>query len=65
MSNKPDVTGFLKELGELSTKYGIEIEGCGCCGSPFLMGPSGHLQFDRLEAANPENGVTTYTIQPL
>lgn len=27
---------FLKELSELSQKYGIYISGCGCCGSPFL-----------------------------
>ena len=27
---------FLKELAELTQKYGIKIGGCGCCGSPFL-----------------------------
>jgi len=32
-----DVDGFLKELTELTLKYGIQIKGCGCCGSPFLM----------------------------
>lgn len=25
---------FLLELRELTFKYGISIEGCGCCGSP-------------------------------
>jgi len=30
------VSGFLNELTELTKKYGIEICGCGCCGSPFL-----------------------------
>ena len=28
---------FLKELGELSKKYGLYIGGCGCCGSPFVI----------------------------
>lgn len=28
---------FLKELTELSKKHNILIEGCGCCGSPFLL----------------------------
>lgn len=45
---------FLAELTELSLKYGIEIGGCGCCGSPHLsdlpkddMGPrSGYATFE-------------------
>ena len=28
---------FLKELTELTKKYGIAIEGCGCCSSPYLI----------------------------
>ena len=28
---------FLEELSELTKKYNISIEGCGCCGSPFLV----------------------------
>lgn len=35
-ANKINLQGFLTELGELSKKYGIEIGGCGCCGSPYL-----------------------------
>lgn len=27
---------FLKELSELTKKYGLEICGCGCCGSPWI-----------------------------
>lgn len=27
---------FLKGLTKLSTKYGLVIGGCGCCGSPFV-----------------------------
>ena len=28
---------FLSELIVLTRKHGIKIDGCGCCGSPFLM----------------------------
>jgi hypothetical protein len=27
---------FLIELTALSKKHGIAVDGCGCCGSPFL-----------------------------
>ena len=30
--------GFLEELTIISAKYGIYIDGCGCCGSPYLVG---------------------------
>lgn len=29
---------FLKELAALTVKYGVIIDGCGCCGSPFVYG---------------------------
>lgn len=31
------VKAFLEELSALTRKHRIEIGGCGCCGSPFLM----------------------------
>jgi len=31
-----DLNGFLDELTELSKKYQIVVDGCGCCGSPYL-----------------------------
>lgn len=36
MTKNEKLKAFLKELSELSVKFGIEISGCGCCGSPFL-----------------------------
>ena len=33
---KPNYDGFLKGLAALTSKYGIAIGGCGCCGSPYL-----------------------------
>jgi hypothetical protein len=35
-SSNPQTNAFLAELGQLSYKYKITIEGCGCCASPFL-----------------------------
>jgi hypothetical protein len=33
----PDqVAAFLADLTALTQKHGIEIDGCGCCGSPYL-----------------------------
>jgi hypothetical protein len=37
MMDEEKTKKFLAELSSLSRKYGIEIAGCGCCGSPFLM----------------------------
>ena len=30
-------TAFLVGLAELTRKTGISVDGCGCCGSPFLV----------------------------
>lgn len=34
---------FLKELTILTQKYNVEIGGCGCCGSPWLLDTEGTL----------------------
>jgi hypothetical protein len=38
-----NVETFLKELSALSKRYGIEIAGCGCCGSPYLEDTNGKV----------------------
>lgn len=43
---------FLSELTELSKKYNIYIDGCGCCNSPYLTyeeptEEQGDLSWDR------------------
>lgn len=37
MERKKDAIAFLREYETLCKKYKISIEGCGCCGSPFLV----------------------------
>ena len=37
MTKKERFDTFVKELGELTKKYDIEIWGCGCCGSTSLF----------------------------
>jgi len=32
-----DLSAFLKELAELTQKHGLEIGGCGDCGSPWIV----------------------------
>jgi len=34
--NKDKERNFLIEYFDLCKKHGISIEGCGCCGSPYL-----------------------------
>ena len=39
---------FIKELTELTIKHRMEIGGCGCCDSPYLLGLDNEHQFDIL-----------------
>lgn len=34
---KEKMFSFLQEYEEICKKYQISIEGCGCCGSPYLF----------------------------
>lgn len=39
MSNeitRDEANAFLKELSELTAKYRIKVDGCGCCSSPYI-----------------------------
>lgn len=41
MASKTDTKkydAFLRELSDLTRKYGIEIGACGCCDGPYLCG---------------------------
>ena len=55
-----EVKEFLKELTELSKKYGIFIGGCGCCGSPFLYADEGGINYKDLDFQEKENRYTVY-----
>jgi hypothetical protein len=37
MNNKERLELFLSELTKLTNKHQIEISGCGCCDSPYLI----------------------------
>lgn len=62
---------FLEELTALTNKYGIEIAGCGCCSSPYLLDKDSEflvlgeeLSFDRVaktySAENSDSGTYQY-----
>lgn len=44
---------FLEELTALTHKYGIQIGGCGCCGSPAIY---------KTEPISREEATKTYTV---
>lgn len=31
-----ELKAFLKELEQLTNKYGLIVDACGCCNSPFI-----------------------------
>ncbi len=41
---------FMEGLAKLTRETGVQIAGCGCCGSPFLM--------EAEEPGNPDAGYT-------
>ena len=43
-----EVLKFLQELTALSDKYQIYIEGCGCCGSPWISDTKNNKTYDNL-----------------
>lgn len=46
--NNEKLIEFLAELTKLTDKYGFEIGGCGCCGSPWVAS-DGKDSGERLE----------------
>lgn len=46
--NAERLRAFLQELTALSDKYEIYIEGCGCCGSPWLNDIQAGKNYDNL-----------------
>ena len=46
--NAERLRAFLQELTALSDKYEIYIEGCGCCGSPWLNDIKAGKNYDNL-----------------
>lgn len=47
---------FLKELTALSQKYDIYIQGCGCCGSPWLFDDRIKKSYDNLAYIDDNKG---------
>mgnify|MGYP007133757300 CR=1 FL=1 len=52
MNDKEKIKELLKELTELSEKYGLFIQGCGCCGSPWIFEERAHKDYDNLVYTN-------------
>ena len=39
---------FLKDLSKISEKWGMYVQGCGCCGSPWIFDERAHKNHDNL-----------------
>lgn len=42
---------FLRELAALCQKHYRSIDGCGCCGSPFIIDEHGEIVAERLSVS--------------
>ena len=51
------LSNFLKELAELTIKYDLEITGCGCCGSPYLVDNKEEYDVEDLEFVYNKKGL--------
>lgn len=50
--NAARIRMFLQELSALSKKYDIYIDGCGCCGSPWIEDKLTGKEYDFLTYKN-------------
>lgn len=50
--NAARIRMFLQELTALSDKYDIYIDGCGCCGSPWIKDKRTGKEYDFLTYKN-------------
>lgn len=50
--NAARIRMFLQELSALSKKYDIYIDGCGCCGSPWIEDKRTGKEYDFLTYKN-------------
>ncbi len=41
MGDHSELRQFVDELEELSKKHNVAVDGCGCCGSPYVLRKSG------------------------
>lgn len=48
MNETERILNFLNEYKSLCKKYNVSIEGCGCCGSPFIKTENGTTDFENV-----------------